>query len=106
MHVDEHHHPYLEIYRKVDKLLPKDAVVMNDDPWEFAFHTRRKCVVIPYTDNDASFRKIINRYAVTHLVLHNNVRHPRTKRWQSGNAPSFLELAHKEDGLTIFKVKE
>ena len=106
MHADEHHHPYLEIYRKVDKLLPEDAVVMNDDPWEFSFHTRRKCVVTPYTENDESFRKIMQRYAVTHIVLHNNVRHPRTKQWQSGEGPDFLELTHREDGLTIFKVAE
>lgn len=104
-HVDEHHHPYLEIYRKVDKLIPKDAIVMNADPWEFAFHTRRRCVAIPYTDNDATFIRVINRYAVTHLILHNNSRHPRTKKWQSGNPPVFLELAHKEEGLAIFRVR-
>lgn len=103
LNVDEHLHPYLAVYEKASRILPKNAIVMNDDPWEFAFHTRRKCVMTPFTSNDETFLRIASRYRVTHLVLHNNVRHERTEKWHDGEGPNYLKLSHKDPDLVIYE---
>ena len=47
---------------------PPDAVVMSRDPWELAFHSERRAVMIPY-DDLPTIQDIARRYGVTHLHL-------------------------------------
>jgi hypothetical protein len=84
-------------YRSVAELLPPDAVVMTQNPWEFSFHTRRPSVVVPYTDNDEIIKDIARRYQVEYLVIiAPELRHRGLKRWEQGELPPYFErIAHR-----------
>jgi hypothetical protein len=59
----------IRIMNDVAAALPKDAVVMTPDPWEFTFHTRYPTVALPVVDDWQQVNEVAKRYGVTHIVL-------------------------------------
>ena len=86
------------------KIIPPGAVVLTPDPWEFAFHTRLKAVVLPYTSNPSVLQGIANRYSSQYLVIvNNNIRHEFYRPIIEGNLPRYLMPIYRDDNLIIAK---
>lgn len=88
----------IDAYNTVDSLLPKDAIVMTQNPWQFAFHTRRRSVVLPYNDNSDVVQGVASRYDVKYLVVvGHEIRHPGLQYLEEGVMPPYLEKIHQSD---------
>lgn len=89
-------------YHIADDVLPADAAVMTQNPWEFAFHTRRPSVVLPYNGEYRVLREVAERFKLTHLVvIGQEVRHPELEPLNRGEFPPFIEKVHEADDIVI-----
>jgi 4-amino-4-deoxy-L-arabinose transferase-like glycosyltransferase len=90
-------------YRAARVLLPEGAVVMTNNPWEFAFHTRRPSVMLPFTDQDDAVVALARRFGVEYLVvIDRDNRHPHFNPIRDGTRfPDYLERVHWEKNLAI-----
>ena len=97
---------YRVAFTEADEILPKDAIVMTPNPWEFSFHTRRKTVVVPYNSNPEVLRKIAARFSATHLaIINNDIRNPQLKKEITESSLDFLEKVYASKELVIWKFK-
>lgn len=88
------------------KILPIDAIVLTSDPWEFAFHTRRKSVMLPYTDKPAVLNAIRDRYGAGYIaIINGRVRHSFYDPIISGSLPEYLEPFYVSKELIVVKFK-
>ena len=93
-------------YRVLDALLPKDAVVMTSNPWEFSFHTHRRSVVLPYSDRPKVVTDLADRYSVDYLVvIRNDARHPSFDPLEAGVFPPYLEKLLYSKDLIVGKFR-
>lgn len=89
-----------------EKILPVDAIVLTPDPWEFAFHTRRKSIMLPYTDKPAVLEAIRDRYAAGYIaIINGRIRHPFYEPIISGSLPEYLEPFYVSKELIVVKFK-
>lgn len=97
--------PLSPTFKQASELLPNDAVVFNNNPWEFSFHTGIKTVVLPYTDSLTLIEKVAKRYGVEYLTITDrNVRHPFFRSIQDGKFPVWLEPVTSTTNLVIGKL--
>ena len=86
--------------------LPRDAIVFTNDPWEFAFHTRRGAVMLPYTDNDSTLLAQAEKYNAGYIVIvKSEIRHSKYQPLLEGVFPEYLEPVFLSGYLTILKFK-
>jgi 4-amino-4-deoxy-L-arabinose transferase-like glycosyltransferase len=98
--------PIPRVYEQAASILPRDAIVFTNDPWEFSFHTRLRSVMLPHTDKDSTLLSLSERYGVEYIViLHGKARHPKYQTFLEGELPSYLSRIKAEQWLTILKFK-
>jgi 4-amino-4-deoxy-L-arabinose transferase-like glycosyltransferase len=91
-------------FAKAQRLLPSGAVVLTPEPWEFAFHTHLKAVVLPYTDKPDVIEGISKRYQAEYLVIiDDNIRHEFYRPIVNGHLPSYLTPVFQDDSLLVAK---
>jgi hypothetical protein len=92
-------------FSEANAVLPEDAVVLCQDPWEFAFHTRRKGIMLPYNPKPEVLLRIADRFSAGYIAIVNNrIRNIELKELLANNPPEFLERIHRSDALVIFKI--
>ena len=97
---------YVSACEIAKRQLPKDATVFTSDPWEFAFHAKRKAVMIPYTTSYDTIKRIANRFDVNYLVVIDGyLRHHQFKEMLESEPPDYLNVLHEEDGLRIYGIQ-
>ena len=105
--LDQRYYKAVEVpagFVKAESLLPSDAVVLTPEPWEFAFHTHLKAVVLPYTDKPNVVEGISKRYRADYLVIVNkNIRHEFYRPIINGHFPSYLVPVFQDDSLIVAK---
>jgi len=93
-------------YHTAESLIPDGAVVLTANPWQFAFHTRIPSVATPYSPDPLTIKSIAERYGADYLVFFGDGRHEMHKKIDSGELQlDFLEPVHRENRLTIFRIK-
>lgn len=98
--------PIPQAYSILQNILPADSIVMTADPWDFAFHTRRRAVITPYTDKHEVIRQIQKRYGVQYLtIIRKRVRHDIYNQFINGIYPDYLEPVHSSNDLIVLKFK-
>lgn len=96
--------PIPPVYAKAASLIPEDAVVFSNDPWQFSFHAQRKTVMIPYTDSDSAVLSLSKRYNVQYIVvITGQLRHPHFTPMLTGDFPDYLEPTYSNRFLTVAK---
>lgn len=91
-------------FRVCDETLPQNARVMTQNPWEFAFHTRRPGIVVPYNSKDSVIREVAQRFELTHfVVIEQDVRHPELDHLNRGEFPPFIQKMYQSDDVVIGK---
>ncbi len=86
-------------------VLPEDAVVMTQNPWEFAFHARRPSVIVPYHADPAVLLDVARRFDVDYLVVvAGDVRHEGLRALNEGRLFDGLTEVHRSEGLLIAAV--
>ena len=89
-------------YQELDQWLPTNARVMTQHPLEFAFHTRRQSVVLPYNSDPKVLKEVASRFNLSHLVvLRGDVTHPELENLNRGEFPPFVEKMHHSENLII-----
>lgn len=92
-------------FTEANAVLPENAIVLCSDPWEFAFHTRRKSIMLPCNPKPEVLLKIADRFSADYIAIVNNrIRNDKLKDLLSNNPPEFLERIHRSDALVIFKI--
>ena len=56
-------------YEKVKEIIPENDVVLTSNPWQFAFHTDRKSVALPFTSNLEIVKNVAKKYNASYLVV-------------------------------------
>jgi len=93
-------------YQTAESLIPDGAVVLTASPWQFAFHTRIPSVATPYSPDPLTIKSMAERYGADYLVFFGDGRHEMHKKIDSGELQlEFLEPVHRENRLTIFRIK-
>jgi|SanBayMetagenome_1026888.scaffolds.fasta_scaffold01065_7 4-amino-4-deoxy-L-arabinose transferase-like glycosyltransferase len=93
-------------YATAEQLLPDDAVVLTASPWQFAFHTRIPAVATPHSPDPLTIKSVAERYGADYLVFFGDGRHELHKKIDSGELQlEFLEPVHRDNRLTIFRIK-
>ena len=93
-------------YDEVKNIIPKNAVVINSNPWEFAFHTDRRSVALPFTSNIETVRDIAKKYHANYLaIVDGDVRNEYLKKILLKNKVPFLEKQFSTPELIIFSIK-
>lgn len=94
--------PASPAYQTVREKIPAGAVIMTQNPWETAFHTRHPCVVLPYTDRDDVVRQVAARYGARYLVVvDQDTRHPHFDDLKQGRLPDYLREVFVSTNLVI-----
>lgn len=92
----------VEAYAVIDAILPPDAVVMTQNPWEFSFHVRRPSVIVPYNPRPKVIREIAGRFRARYLVIvKKDLRHPDLRSWNKGRLPRFLKPLHQSKDVLV-----
>lgn len=98
--------PIPQAYSMLQNILPADSIVMTADPWEFAFHTRRRAVMTPYTEKHEVITQIQKRYDAQYLaIIRKQVRHGIYNQFIDGIYPDYLEPIHSSNDLIVLKFK-
>lgn len=93
-------------YQTAESLIPDGAVVLTANPWQFAFQTRIPSVATPYSPDPLTIKSMAERYGADYLVFFGDGRHEMHKKIDSGELQlEFLEPVHRENRLTIFRIK-
>ncbi|MBK5268575.1 MAG: hypothetical protein JJE47_14205 [Acidimicrobiia bacterium] len=89
--------------------LPDDAVVLTGNPWQFAFHTRRGAIAMPYTGDLNALLDVAGLYGATYIVADESFspfRHWTQKKWFSGEReiPASFVVEYAQDGIIILRI--
>ena len=90
-------------YGEIDAALPAGEPVMINHPWEFSFHTRRGTVMAPVTSDEASIRRLAERYGVRFLaIIKGETRHEIYDGIVRGRTtPSWLRTVTENDSIYV-----
>ena len=98
--------PAPSAYGVVRELVPWDAVVLTSNPWEHAFHTRRKSVALPYSHKVHVLREVAERYRAEYIVIiDRDARHPAFDALENGRFPPWIERVHFSRHLVIGRLR-
>lgn len=93
-------------YKLIEQLVPEDAAVLTSNPWEIAFHTRRKAVVLPYTDDVNALKTVAQRYHAEYvLIVNKDARHRFYDGIENGIFPEYIEKVYYSDTLVVGKFR-
>jgi len=93
-------------YQKVREILPKKGVVLNSNPWQFSFHTLRRAVALPYTDDSDMILSVARRYGADYIVsVNGDSRHSYYNDFDEGRFPPYLEKVYFSKTLAIGRIK-
>jgi hypothetical protein len=96
-------------YSIIADLIPEDAVVMTQNPWELSFHTRRRSVSLPYSENEQDVQELVDRFGIEYLVLIKReqpyARLPYFEKIVNGELPSWLEQVFYDENLLIARFR-
>jgi hypothetical protein len=84
--------------------LPRDAVVMINDPSAFYYYTGISSVVLPNA-KPSLILDLAGRYGVNYVALDANRTPPMNDLWEGRNVPTFLEPYYYDGHVRIYKVK-
>jgi hypothetical protein len=84
--------------------LPRDAVVMINDPPAFYYYTGIAGVVLPNAAPGVIL-DLVGRYGVNYVVLDANRTPPMNDLWEGRSVPPFLEPYYYDGYVRIYKVK-
>ncbi len=90
---------YIELGTK----LPKDAVVIINDPPALYYYTGLSAIVVPNASPDV-IPELAAKYGATHLVLDENRTEPMSDLYTGKTVPPFLKLISREGDLQIYEV--
>jgi 4-amino-4-deoxy-L-arabinose transferase-like glycosyltransferase len=90
-------------YIELDANLPKDAVVIINDPSAFYYYTGHMGIVVPNAPSEV-IPELAAKYGATHLILDENRTEPMNDLYAGKNIPPFLKLISSADDLKIYEV--
>jgi len=94
------------VYRKIQRLIPSDSVVLTRNPWEVAFHTRRRAVALPYTADTRVLLSVARRYRADYLaIVRRSADHPIYDPIKQDDFPDWLEKVHYERNLAVGRLR-
>ena len=86
--------------------MPEDAIVFSSNPWELAFHTRRRTVVLPFSKDLQLLRSIANRYGVEYIaIVRKDARHRGYDNLENGIFGPWVERVYYSDTLVIGRLR-
>ena len=92
-------------YEKVKNIIPKNAVVLNSNPWQFAFHTNRKSVAVPFTSNLDIIKDVAKKYDASYLVIvDGDIRNEKLNSLLVNKNFSFLKKKFSSKDLIIYSL--
>jgi 4-amino-4-deoxy-L-arabinose transferase-like glycosyltransferase len=98
--------PMPRAYERVRQLVPADAVVLTQWPWQHAFHTRRPSVMLPHTRDPHVLREVAERYAAEYVVIvGSDVHHRFYAPITRGRFPPWLERVYHARGLAVGRLR-
>jgi hypothetical protein len=96
---------YREAYERVDKIIPRDSIVLTSNPWQFSFHTRRKSISVPYNEDPNVLLSIAERFNANYLVIiKSDIRKAELMNLLQTDPPDFLEAILDSGGTKIFRI--
>jgi len=80
---------------------------MTQNPWEFAFYTRRKAVILPFNPNPKVVVELAKKFKADYFVIiENDARHEGFDSLEeNGTFPDYLVPVHFSPGLVIGKFR-
>jgi hypothetical protein len=94
------------VYQKIERSVPRNSVLLTRDPWEVAFHTRRRAVALPYTADATVLLSVARRYRAEYLVIvRGSADHPIYEPIKQGQFPRWLEKVRYERNLVIGRLR-
>jgi hypothetical protein len=98
--------PMPRAYERVRQLVPADAVVLTQWPWQHAFHTRRPSVMLPHTRDPHVLREVAERYGAEYVVIvGSDVHHRFYAPITRGRFPPWLERVYHARGLAVGRLR-
>ncbi|HEX3049581.1 MAG TPA: hypothetical protein VHP83_02920, partial [Aggregatilineaceae bacterium] len=90
-------------YKLIAADLPRDAVLMINDPSSLYYHTKLTGVVLPNSDPSV-VTTLATRYGVTHLVLDKNRTQPFAALFEGTETRPFLKVYKSYDDFRVFEI--
>jgi len=84
--------------------LPREAIVMINDPSALYYFTGNMGVVLPNAP-PSSISDLAARYGVTHVVVDRNYTQPMEALWRRQDVPFFLEHLYYDGTVRIYRVR-
>tara|TARA_B100000886_G_scaffold340096_1_gene307889 strand:+ start:137 stop:1768 length:1632 start_codon:yes stop_codon:yes gene_type:complete len=92
-------------YEKVKNIIPENAIVLNSNPWQFAFHTNRKSVAVPFTSNLEIIRNVATKYDASYLVIvDGDIRNEKLNTLLVNKNFNFLKKKFSSKDLIIYSL--
>lgn len=89
--------------RAIGATLPRDAVVMVNDPSAFYYATGLSAVVVPDSPSSV-IPTIAARYGVGYLILDANRTAPLNDLYEGRESPPFLTLMSDQAGVRVYRI--
>jgi hypothetical protein len=88
-------------YDAICSVVPPESALLVEFPNEVSFHTRRKCVALPYTDKDDVLIDLARRYNTQYLAIVGQPFHPWYNHFLDGSLPPYVNLVHQAEDVII-----
>ena len=78
---------------------------MTSNPWQFSFHTGLRSVMVPYTDNLNSIKRIAIKYGASYIaIIDNDLRYTLLKEKLFYKENKMFDIFYDDKNLKIFKI--